>query len=155
MWPTELPRALLRLLDGKQGATAQVTPQKRGRDAAVKVSRGHFEVFGDKQECSRETWRIARKTDYEIRSASTRFLHLGPGFPVQLEEPLGTRGRKGITIEDVRAACERLVLQGRTVGPINVRLELGGRGGYGTITRHLETLGYSGKGRAAKDPKKS
>jgi hypothetical protein len=67
---------------------------------------------------------------------------------------LAQRGRKGITLEDVRAACERLVSQGRAVGPINVRLELGGRGGYGTITRHLKTLGFAGKAKVTKDPKK-
>jgi hypothetical protein len=66
---------------------------------------------------------------------------------------LAQRGRKGITLDDVRAACERLVSQGRAVGPINVRLELGGKGGYGTITRHLKTLGLAGKEKFKKEPK--
>lgn len=56
---------------------------------------------------------------------------------------MAKRGRKGVTLDDVRLACERLVLQGRAVGPINVRLELGGRGSYETITRHLKTLGVT------------
>jgi hypothetical protein len=50
------------------------------------------------------------------------------------------RGRPGITLEDVREAVASLRRQGREVGPVNVRLELG-RGGYGTITQHLRTLG--------------
>lgn len=49
------------------------------------------------------------------------------------------RGRKGITLEDVRQACERLARQGRLAGPTNVRLELG-RGSYETIVKHLRTL---------------
>lgn len=52
-------------------------------------------------------------------------------------------GRKGITLDDVRQACERLKTQGRKVGPMNVRLELGGSGSYETILMHLRTLGYS------------
>lgn len=62
---------------------------------------------------------------------------------------MAKRGRKGITLEDVRAACERLALQRRIVGPINVRLELGGRGSYGTIMKHLKTLGITTKGTGA------
>lgn len=50
------------------------------------------------------------------------------------------RGRPGITLEDVEAAVESLRRQGRRIGPVNVRLELG-RGGYGTITEHMRTLG--------------
>lgn len=53
------------------------------------------------------------------------------------------RGRKGITREDVRGACERLEEQGRTVGPTNVRLELE-RGSYETIMKHLRALGRAG-----------
>jgi hypothetical protein len=49
------------------------------------------------------------------------------------------RGRRGITLEDVRLACERLKQQGRSIGPTNVRLELG-RGSYGTIIKHLRSL---------------
>lgn len=52
------------------------------------------------------------------------------------------RGRKGITLEDVQAACESLGRQGRKVGPKNVRLELG-RGSYETITKHLRALGWT------------
>jgi hypothetical protein len=55
------------------------------------------------------------------------------------------RGRPGVTLEDVRLACERLKQQGRAVGPTNVRLELGGRGSYQTITAHLRALGFGGK----------
>jgi len=50
-------------------------------------------------------------------------------------------GRPGITLEDVRAATERLKEQGRLIGPVNVRLELG-HGSYSTIQRHLRSLGY-------------
>lgn len=57
----------------------------------------------------------------------------------------GKRGRKGITLEDVSRACESLRQQGRAIGPTNVRLELGGRGSYDTITAHLRTLGFEGK----------
>jgi hypothetical protein len=53
------------------------------------------------------------------------------------------RGRKGITLEDVRTACERLEQQGRSVGPTNVRLELQ-RGSYQTIMKHLRALGRAG-----------
>jgi hypothetical protein len=52
------------------------------------------------------------------------------------------RGRPGITLEDVMEAVQSLRRQGRRVGPVNVRLELG-RGGYGTITEHLRTLGLA------------
>jgi hypothetical protein len=51
-------------------------------------------------------------------------------------------GRPGITVEDVRRACEALQRQGRLVGPVNVRLELG-RGSYSTIVRALRTLGLT------------
>lgn len=50
-------------------------------------------------------------------------------------------GRPGITLEEVRAACARLEQQGRFVGAVNVRLELG-RGSFTTIQRHLRALGY-------------
>lgn len=53
-------------------------------------------------------------------------------------------GRPGITLEDVRLAAASLVRQGRTVGPTNVRLELG-RGSYNTIQRHLRSLGISSR----------
>ncbi|WP_181936555.1 DNA-binding protein [Hydrogenophaga borbori] len=56
------------------------------------------------------------------------------------------RGRKGITREDVRRACEALNAQGRQIGPTNVRLELG-RGSYGTIVRILRELGSVGAGK--------
>lgn len=52
------------------------------------------------------------------------------------------RGRPGITLEQVAEAVESLRQQGRRVGPVNVRIELG-RGGYGTITAHLRTLGLA------------
>jgi hypothetical protein len=59
-----------------------------------------------------------------------------------MKELKGIRGgRPGITLEDVRAATERLKEQGRLIGPVNVRLELG-RGSYSTIQRHLSSLGY-------------
>lgn len=48
-------------------------------------------------------------------------------------------GRPGVTFDDVRNAAERLRQQGRKVGPVNVRLELG-RGSYETIQRHLRQL---------------
>jgi hypothetical protein len=54
-----------------------------------------------------------------------------------------SRGRPGITQEDVRRACIELQEEGRAVGPRNVRLQLGGRGGYGTIMRHLRDLGFA------------
>jgi hypothetical protein len=61
------------------------------------------------------------------------------GGPMQ-EKKRG-RGRPGITEEDVRLACEELKAQGRKIGPVVVRLQLG-RGGYQTIIRHLRNLGY-------------
>lgn len=48
-------------------------------------------------------------------------------------------GRPGVSLDDVSNAAERLTLQGRKVGPVNVRLELG-RGSYETIQRHLREL---------------
>lgn len=63
------------------------------------------------------------------------------GQPVK-EPPFGRGGRPGITLEDVRKACESLQRQGRVIGPVNVRLQLG-RGSYETIQRHLRTLGFS------------
>lgn len=51
------------------------------------------------------------------------------------------RGRPGLTEEDVRLACEALKAQGRKIGPVVVRLQLG-RGGYDTIIKHLRSLGY-------------
>ncbi|WP_459190558.1 DNA-binding protein [Ralstonia pseudosolanacearum] len=57
-------------------------------------------------------------------------------------------GRPGITVEDVRRACEALQQQGRSIGPVNVRLELG-RGSYSTIIRALRTLGLT----QAREPK--
>ncbi|MFN3736777.1 DNA-binding protein [Hydrogenophaga sp.] len=53
-------------------------------------------------------------------------------------------GRPGVTLDDVRAACIRLEDEGRFVGAVNVRLELG-RGSYTTIQRHLRVLGYVGE----------
>jgi len=55
--------------------------------------------------------------------------------------PPPRRGRKGITQEDVRKACNTLNAQGRRIGPTNVRLELG-TGSYGTIVRMLVEIGY-------------
>jgi hypothetical protein len=52
------------------------------------------------------------------------------------------RGRPGVTLEDVKQACEALRQQGRPIGPTTVRLELG-RGGYGTIIKHLRSLGFA------------
>ncbi|WP_080296058.1 DNA-binding protein [Burkholderia pseudomallei] len=51
-------------------------------------------------------------------------------------------GRPGITVEDVKRACEALRQQGRPIGPVNVRLELG-RGSYTTIIRALRALGFT------------
>lgn len=51
-------------------------------------------------------------------------------------------GRPGITIEDVKRACDALRRQGRPVGPVNIRLELG-RGSYSTIIRAMRTLGVA------------
>ncbi|MBA2962126.1 MULTISPECIES: DNA-binding protein [Ramlibacter] len=59
------------------------------------------------------------------------------------------RGRPGITLEDVRRACRELELQGRKVGPSNVRLELG-TGSFDTIQEHLRTLGYATRPRPRK-----
>lgn len=50
------------------------------------------------------------------------------------------RGRPGVTLEEVRAACERLDQQGRSTGPINTRIELG-HGSYTTLLNHLRALG--------------
>lgn len=52
------------------------------------------------------------------------------------------RGRPGVTLEDVRQACDRLKEQGRAIGPTNIRLELG-RGSFQTITKHLRVLEQS------------
>lgn len=49
-------------------------------------------------------------------------------------------GRPGITVDDVKRACEALRQQGRPIGPVNVRLELG-RGSFTTIVRALRALG--------------
>ena len=54
-----------------------------------------------------------------------------------------TAGKGHITLEEVRDACIALLKQGRRVGPWNVRLELGGRGSYTTINKHLNALGFS------------
>ncbi|MBA2960702.1 MULTISPECIES: DNA-binding protein [Ramlibacter] len=59
------------------------------------------------------------------------------------------RGRPGITLEDVRRACQELELQGRKVGPSNVRIELG-TGSFNTIQVHLRTLGYASRPRRGK-----
>ena len=50
--------------------------------------------------------------------------------------------RPGITVEDVKRACDALRRQGRPVGPVNIRLELG-RGSYSTIIRAMRTLGVA------------
>jgi hypothetical protein len=49
-------------------------------------------------------------------------------------------GRPGVTLEEVRRACEALERQGRPTGPTFVRLELG-RGSLTTITKYLRALG--------------
>lgn len=49
-------------------------------------------------------------------------------------------GRPGITIDDVRQACNELERQGRVLSPANVRLQLG-RGSFTTIVAHLRALG--------------
>ncbi|WP_431273643.1 DNA-binding protein [Variovorax ureilyticus] len=54
-----------------------------------------------------------------------------------------SKGQTYITLEQVREACIALLTQGRRVGPVNVRLQLGNRGSYATITRHLRTLGFA------------
>jgi len=51
-------------------------------------------------------------------------------------------GRPGITLVDVQRACDALARQGRKIGPLNVRLELGS-GSYATIVNFLRLLGYS------------
>ncbi|WP_151273275.1 DNA-binding protein [Burkholderia pseudomallei] len=56
------------------------------------------------------------------------------------QEQRSRGGRPGITVEDVKRACEALRQQGRPIGPVNVRLELG-RGSYTTIVRAMRTLG--------------
>jgi hypothetical protein len=69
-----------------------------------------------------------------------------PESPGDLKDLMGTqskRGRPGVTLEDVREACERLTAQGRRIGPTNVRLELGGRGSFRTIVAHLRALGHT------------
>lgn len=50
-------------------------------------------------------------------------------------------GRPGVTLEEVRAACNRLEQAGRIVSTLNVRLELG-TGSYTTIQQQLRSLGY-------------
>lgn len=49
--------------------------------------------------------------------------------------------RRGISPADVVRACVALKKQGRSVGPVNVRLELG-QGSYSTIVRHLKVLAF-------------
>jgi len=51
-------------------------------------------------------------------------------------------GRPGITLAEVELACAALVRQGRKIGPLNVRLELG-KGSYSTIISFLRMLGHS------------
>lgn len=51
-------------------------------------------------------------------------------------------GRPGITVDDVRRACEAPQQQRRPIRPVNVRLELG-RGSYSTIIRALRRLGLT------------
>lgn len=58
------------------------------------------------------------------------------------EKSAPRRGRRGIARDDVRRACEALTVQGRRIGPTNVRLELG-TGSYNTIVRLLVELGYA------------
>lgn len=59
-------------------------------------------------------------------------------------------GPVGISADDVRLAALELQRQGRLVGPVNVRLELG-RGSYTTITRMLRELGFSAMSRDDKE----
>ncbi|MBL0425416.1 DNA-binding protein [Ramlibacter alkalitolerans] len=61
-----------------------------------------------------------------------------------MSEGKRSRGRPGVTEEEVRRACEALMAQGRRIGPTNVRLELG-HGSYETIIKHLRALGYRSK----------
>jgi len=51
-------------------------------------------------------------------------------------------GRPGVTVDDVERAVIALRQQGRPIGPVNIRLELG-RGSYGTIVRILRSLGLA------------
>lgn len=73
------------------------------------------------------------------------FLQEMPGIARLSRKELMTarkkRGRPGLSLEDVRKACDALKKQGRNVGPTNVRLELG-RGSFETIAKHLRALGY-------------
>ena len=48
-------------------------------------------------------------------------------------------GRPGISVADVVVACIALNRQGRSIGPTNIRLELG-RGSFRTISTHLKLL---------------
>ena len=50
-------------------------------------------------------------------------------------------GRKGVTGADVARACVKLKRQRRSLGPTNVRLQLG-RSSYRTIVRHLRLLAF-------------
>lgn len=49
-------------------------------------------------------------------------------------------GRPGITIDDVRQACDALERQRRVVSPANVRIEIG-CGSFTTLVAHTRTLG--------------
>lgn len=53
----------------------------------------------------------------------------------------GRPGPLGVSLEEVRKACVQLEREGRFVGPMNVRLQIG-RGSFTTIQRHLRDLGY-------------
>lgn len=62
-------------------------------------------------------------------------------------------GPKGISVDDVKKAVEALQQQGRFVGPVNVRLELG-RGSYATITRFLRELELAVSSQTSKDKRR-
>lgn len=64
--------------------------------------------------------------------------------------PARRPGPRGISADDVRQAALALQQQGRFVGPVNIRLELG-RGSYATITRYLRELNLSAPPRGKQD----
>ncbi|MDM0018035.1 DNA-binding protein [Variovorax saccharolyticus] len=100
---------------------------------------------------------------YEFESAFLEGSYTWQGWqvPVRLEPCVTEKkerravaakrpGPKGISVDDVKKAVEALQRQGRFVGPVNVRLELG-RGSYATITRVLRELGLSVSSQTRKD----
>lgn len=59
-------------------------------------------------------------------------------------------GRPGITVSDVARAYQALREQGRPIGPVNIRLELG-RGSFSTIVRGMRELGLA----SSRSPRKT